>query len=270
MSLYTPEKAMMITAQIAETGAEPQTPFGFTYLAEDQTPFIDSVLVNGEDTLNMSEGDTVVFQVRNFDGLASADVQVHLGLTAVTGITLTENMVSFTAPPATHGRLVMRVMAGWKGWADFEPVLRTGEQEATVIIFFDDLNEVNSISPTAGSMPGGATVKLTGNGFRLPGTSNEVTLYHRTGDKKGQMAGICNVTTGTLDSLECQMPSVDLSHWASTQFEERMEVDVNGQRYDTSGNALLFGYSRPRTPIVKQVIPSGNMELKIARSSLSP
>ena len=27
----------------------------------------------------MSEGDTVVFQVRNFDGLASADVQVLQG-----------------------------------------------------------------------------------------------------------------------------------------------------------------------------------------------
>ena len=29
----------------------------------------------------MSEGDTVVFQVRNFDGLAAADVQVLIGFT---------------------------------------------------------------------------------------------------------------------------------------------------------------------------------------------
>ncbi|CAK9106422.1 unnamed protein product [Durusdinium trenchii] len=102
---------------------------------------------------------------------------------------------------------------------------------------------------------GGTQVTITGRGFKLPGLSNSVVLYHHGGSLIGQMAGVCNVSSGSLTSIVCQMPSFDLAHWSSTQFEERIEVVVNGQTLDSSGNDLLFTYSRPLTPIVLEVLP---------------
>lgn len=64
------------------------------------------------------------------------------------------------------------------------------------------------------------------------------------------------------------MPSFDLSHWSSTQFEERMELrarssiynlwpvcEVNGQSKLPDSSTILFTYSRQRTPIVTEVYP---------------
>eukprot|EP00913_Durusdinium_trenchii_P016833 g15823.t1 len=116
-------------------GDEPTTPFGFSYLSEAQQPYIDVISVNGNSdwvnyTVNMVEGDSVVIQIRNFDGLMDADVKVYLGLVVVPTVTLTETTVSFTAPLTTHGETEMKIMAGWKGWADYAPFLGTGMQQA--------------------------------------------------------------------------------------------------------------------------------------------
>ncbi|CAJ1327389.1 unnamed protein product, partial [Effrenium voratum] len=146
-------------------------------------------------------------------------------------------------------------MAGWKGWADFAPMTGSDMQQAETWIQYDDLNEVDSLTPSAGSMRGGAMVTISGKGFKLPGSSNDVVLVYHGGTLKGRIAGMCNVTEGTLSSLTCQMPTFDLSHWSSTQFEERIEIHVNGQLYYSSGGVVLFTYSRPRTPIVQQVVP---------------
>ena len=49
-------------------------------------------------------------------------------------------------------------------------------------------------------MVGGAMVTITGKGFRLPGLTNQVEVYHYGGTLLGQMAGVCNVTSGSLTS----------------------------------------------------------------------
>ncbi|CAE7941342.1 unnamed protein product, partial [Symbiodinium sp. KB8] len=165
------------------------------------------------------------------------------------------------------------IMAGWKGWTDFSPLAGTPLEEDHLDVINGDLNEVGSMSPTIGSMLGGATARgfaaesvvIVGQGFKLPSTANNITVYHHSGPKRGLLAGECNVTAGQLDrtspdqlfgGLECEMPEIDLSHWSSTQFEEKMEVEVNGQRYMNDGSQIVFTYSRPRTPIVNSVVPS--------------
>lgn len=62
-------------------------------------------------------------------------------------------------------------------------------------------------------MVGGAVVTITGKGFRLPGLTNQVEVYHYGGTLMGQMAGaascceyvvlggVCNVTSGSLTSI---------------------------------------------------------------------
>lgn len=114
--------------EIPESGDEPETAFGFSYLSEAETPYVDSISVNGVTdwvnyTVEMTEGDTVILHVRNFDGLMDEDVKVRIGLVVVPSVTVTESSVSFTAPLTTFGPIVMQVMAGWKGWADFAPFL---------------------------------------------------------------------------------------------------------------------------------------------------
>ncbi|CAK9063776.1 unnamed protein product [Durusdinium trenchii] len=256
MSLGIFSPTLSIPKEIPESGDEPTTPFGFSYLSEAQQPYIDVISVNGNSdwvnyTVNMVEGDSVVIQIRNFDGLMDADVKVYLGLVVVPTVTLTETTVSFTAPLTTHGETEMKIMAGWKGWADYAPFLGTGMQQDTLMIQFDNLNEVTAITPDAGSMQGGAQVTITGRGFKLPGLSNSVVLYHHGGSLIGQMAGAA------------RRGRVQREQRLSDQYlklQERVDarVDargVNGQTLDSSGNDLLFTYSRPLTPIVLEVLP---------------
>eukprot|EP00434_Breviolum_minutum_P043342 symbB.v1.2.038628.t1/scaffold6090.1/size20993/1 len=99
-------------------------------------------------------------------------------------------------------------------------------------------------------------VKIMGTGFKIPSSDNIVTLYHKSGSLKGDVAGMCNVTSGSLEVLECQLPELDRTHWTSTQFEEALILDVNGQQMTSSGSEIIFTYSRPHTPIVKSVSPS--------------
>ncbi|CAJ1375279.1 unnamed protein product [Effrenium voratum] len=114
LGIFSPE--LSIPQEIPESGDEPTMPFGFTYLSEAQTPYIDAISVNGvADTVNMTEGDSIVLTVRNFDGLMATDVKVYLGVTLVPSVTLDATTVSFTLPLATYGPLVFKVMAGWKG-----------------------------------------------------------------------------------------------------------------------------------------------------------
>eukprot|EP00931_Biecheleriopsis_adriatica_P097950 TRINITY_DN7183_c0_g1_i1.p1 TRINITY_DN7183_c0_g1~~TRINITY_DN7183_c0_g1_i1.p1 ORF type:complete len:7010 (+),score=1122.12 TRINITY_DN7183_c0_g1_i1:2657-21031(+) len=253
VSAYKPEAGQPDI--LNETGELPTTDFGFTYLSEDQQPCVDRIFVNGKETLNVSEGDSVSLEVRNFDGLSSSEVMITLGLVNVTGVSVADSSLSFIAPAATHGTLSMQIMAGWKGWADFAPALGSSAQEDRVHVQFGEINEVSGLLPIAGSMLGGTTVVISGNGFKLPSTLNNVSLWHVSGTAAGMSAGECSVQSGTLTSIECIMPTPDISHWTSTQFEERVEVEVNGQRYSTSGSAIAFKFSRPKTPIIKRVQP---------------
>jgi len=260
VGLFSPD--VTLPRELPESGDEPETPFGFSYLNEADTPYVDRISVNGttvwvNNTVQMKTGDMVVITGRNFHGLMDAEVKVHLGLVVVPSVTVTATSISFTAPLTTFGPIVMQIMVGWKGWADFAPFLELESplQQDNIIIQFDELNELTAVMPSIGSMVGGAQVTITGRGFQLPGLTNVVELYHHGGDLMGQMAGVCNVSSGSLTSISCQMPTFDLSHWSSTQFEERMELRVNGQRYVTGTTPLLFTYSRPSTPIVLETIP---------------
>ncbi|CAL1141722.1 unnamed protein product [Cladocopium goreaui] len=78
----------------------------------------------------MTEGDTVILHVRNFDGLMDEDVKVRIGLVVVPSVTVTESSV-------------MQVMVGWKGWADFAPFLELPypQQQDNLMMQFDTLNE---------------------------------------------------------------------------------------------------------------------------------
>ncbi|CAJ1358593.1 unnamed protein product [Effrenium voratum] len=260
-SIYEP--GLDILQEIQEEGLTPESSFGFGYLSEAEQPTVEKVFVDGVEALNVSEGSVVTIHVSNFHG--TGGVQVFLGAVQVPEVTATESMVTFVAPVCTAGPVEMKIMAGWKGWADFSPLVENSEEydrpfqrilPDSITVQFGDLNAVDSLSPAAGSMLGGVKVTIRGVGFKLPSSANNVTVWHKTGLLKGEFAGECNVTDATLEVLECDMPSFDLTHWSSTQFEEVMLIDVNGQQTSSSGEMLSFTYSRPRTPIVKSITPT--------------
>ncbi|CAJ1408923.1 unnamed protein product [Effrenium voratum] len=260
-SIYEP--GLDILQEIQEEGLTPESSFGFGYLSEAEQPTVEKVFVDGVEALNLSEGSVVTIHVSNFHDISS--VQVFLGAVQVPEVTATESMVTFVAPVCTAGPVEMKIMAGWKGWADFSPLVENSEEydrpfqrilPDSITVQFGDLNGVDSLSPAAGSMLGGVKVTIRGVGFKLPSSANNVTVWHKTGLLKGEFAGECNVTDATLEVLECDMPSFDLTHWSSTQFEEVMLIDVNGQQTSSSGEMLSFTYSRPRTPIVKSITPT--------------
>eukprot|EP00439_Symbiodinium_sp_Y106_P067596 s2691_g11.t1 len=57
MSIYVP--GLEILDEISDSGLPPVTPFGFTFLSEEDQPTVDRMLVDGEETFNISLGAVV-------------------------------------------------------------------------------------------------------------------------------------------------------------------------------------------------------------------
>ncbi|CAE8614080.1 unnamed protein product [Polarella glacialis] len=242
-----------VTHDSGMTLTSPTTDFGFAYLLESEQPFVSQVLVNGVAGLNMSQGDTVTLQGGNFDGLSSSEFEVTLGLTVVPSISVSADALIFVVPTATHARLNLRVVAGWKGWADFAPLLGTSTQRKQVGVWVGNGNLIYSFTPVSGSMYGGTRVFITGKGFQLPSGLNNVTLLRPS---TGEALGGCKIMTATLNSIECTMPSLNRSAWSSTQYEETVHISVNGvQVMGASEVKPAFTYGRSFTPIVLSVVP---------------
>ncbi|CAL1163057.1 unnamed protein product [Cladocopium goreaui] len=89
LSIYEP--GLDILDEISETGFEPQTAFGFSYLAPEQQPSVEQVLVDGVASSNFTEGAVVTLWVRNFDEIDN--VQVFIGPVEVSMVNFTETSV---------------------------------------------------------------------------------------------------------------------------------------------------------------------------------
>ncbi|CAE7653831.1 unnamed protein product [Symbiodinium necroappetens] len=75
MSIYVP--GLEILDEISDSGLPPATPFGFTFLSEEDQPTVDRMLVDGEETFNISLGAVVELIGRNFDGLLGSEVKAE-------------------------------------------------------------------------------------------------------------------------------------------------------------------------------------------------
>ena len=199
----------------------------------------------------------------NFDGLAAGEVVVSLGATKVPSVSVTPSRISFTAPTATHARLNLRVLAGWKGWSDFGPLINAGRTFDNVtgpprmfsqvaVIFGDGRNAIASFAPADGSILGGTRVKIAGSGFHMPASRNRVLLRRSSGASVGE----CAIRTGTLTQIECVTPELDRATWGFTTVQEQIWLEVNGVAVDTASAPLAFTYTLSKTPRVLRTEPA--------------
>jgi hypothetical protein len=233
----------------------------FEYLTEAEQPFIRELLVNGVSQGvggAISQGDAIVVNGGNFDDLNKSNVQMVFGSEVVTVETLTATQMTATAPPAFHSGMNLKVMAGWKGWVDFNPLVQPadGKQRAQVrIIFGGGANEITSITPSDGSILGGTRLTIAGRGFQTTSGLNIVKIFRTVTGAADVLLGLCDMRPSTLSKIECVVPALDRSTWTPTTIQETVKLEVNGISVDTSAVDLSYTYTRAKTPRVLRVEP---------------
>ena len=227
-------------------------PLGFAYLEEAETPYVSSVSVTGavrgaSGQLSALAGDQIVLTGGNFDAVVAGDVEVHLGASMCSVSSLSATEVRCTAQAASHAVVQLKLMVGWKGWANFRLAAGDGDQDHFPMLFGGGMkNRLSGSEPKAGSIFGGL-LRISGQGFLLPARLNSVVLQ-----RSGAANLACDVTSATVQTLECMLPGMSRSGWGQVQTQERVSVIVNG----VASVDAVFTYDTQKTPVAEEVLPS--------------
>eukprot|EP00931_Biecheleriopsis_adriatica_P101149 TRINITY_DN76357_c0_g1_i1.p1 TRINITY_DN76357_c0_g1~~TRINITY_DN76357_c0_g1_i1.p1 ORF type:complete len:5100 (-),score=780.62 TRINITY_DN76357_c0_g1_i1:121-13482(-) len=228
------------------------TDFSFQYLSAAETPFVSEVAVNGVSaspgSVAMAEGNILALKGGNFDGVNTSDVQIFLGMVKGNVSDLNDTHITIVLPAAPHETTAMQLLLGWKGLADFAAFTGSADPSAQVeVAFGGGVCSMDSLVPSSGSVKGGLSISISGKGFSLPASSNQVQIL----DGGSTVVGTCNVTAATVDRIECILPELDLSGWTSGQTSQSVSLLAN-----TASVSLPFNYTLESTPQVDAVSPA--------------
>ncbi|XP_078699976.1 fibrocystin-L-like [Branchiostoma floridae x Branchiostoma belcheri] len=182
-----------------------------------QTPRVSTV------SPSTSSGSVTEFTIRGIlFGSSKEDITVTFGGTTSCAVrSVTDGTITCTAEHIPVGNQPVRVHVAGRGNA-----------ASTALV--TSLAVISSISPSEGSLAGGTTLTITGNGF---GSDTNVTIG-------GQM---CEILTVSLSTVICITP-------ATNESDHLVQVHVvsNGQAYPPQD----FTYSSTLTPSVNGISPA--------------
>nr|XP_045000409.1 fibrocystin-L [Jaculus jaculus] len=207
-----PQQRVHVYLRIHGVPAQCKGDCSFTYL-ESITPYVTRIFPN---SINGSV--KVLIEGEGF-GTTLEEISVFIGSQQFRAISVNENNISAFVTPLPAGLHSLRVVVGNKGLALGN--LTLGSPAAA------------SVSPTSGSIAGGTTLVITGNGFHPGNTS--VTV----GD------GSCQIMFISTSEVHCSTP-------AGRSGEADLEILVNAITYPL----LSFTYALEDTPFLKGIAPN--------------
>ncbi|XP_035685638.1 fibrocystin-L-like [Branchiostoma floridae] len=181
-----------------------------------QTPRVSTI------TPSTSSGSVTEFTIRGIlFGTSKEDITVTFGETTSCAVTsVTDGVIVCSAEHIPVGEQTVGVHVAGRGNAASSTLVSS---QAVI----------NSMSPTEGSLAGGTTLTITGNGF---GSDTNVTV-------DGQ---ICEIMSVNLSTVTCITPATD-----GSDHQAQVSVVSNGQSYPPQA----FTYSSTLTPNVAGISP---------------
>uniref|UniRef100_A0A8D0SJH6 Fibrocystin-L n=1 Tax=Sus scrofa TaxID=9823 RepID=A0A8D0SJH6_PIG len=207
-----PQQLVEIELLIHGVPARCQGNCSFSYL-ESITAFITRITPN-----SIKESVKVLIEGEGF-GTVLEDIAIFIGNQQFRAIDVHENNITVLVTSLPAGPHSLRVVVGTKGLALGNLTVSSPA--------------VASVTPTSGSIGGGTTLMITGNGF-YPGNTT-VTV----GDKP------CQIISVSSSEVYCLTP-------AGTAGKVSVKISVNTVAYPP----LSFTYALEDTPLLRGIVPS--------------
>lgn len=207
-----PQQLVEIELLIHGVPARCQGNCSFSYL-ESITAFITRITPN-----SIKESVKVLIEGEGF-GTVLEDIAIFIGNQQFRAIDVHENNITVLVTSLPAGPHSLRVVVGTKGLALGNLTVSSPA--------------VASVTPTSGSIGGGTTLMITGNGF-YPGNTT-VTV----GDKP------CQIISVSSSEVYCLTP-------AGTAGRVSVKISVNTVAYPP----LSFTYALEDTPLLRGIVPS--------------
>lgn len=208
------------------------------------TPVVDSITPLTADNPGV-DGTTLTLVGSD---LGAADLRVAVGPSQCTSVTMVNSSaVNCTLPVLPAGQYDVRVTVAGKGTAQFMP----GQVSSVQLRY---TTGITSLSPSTGSLGGGAPVRVRGWGF-LPGGTSSSSLALTTwlsGAAAGCAATLINATSSEVwVQLGRCSPAASTAYW-------QVGVTVTNTTSATSmgGPSITFVAAPARTPSVSNVVPA--------------
>lgn len=207
-----PQQLVKVNLRIHGVPAQCQGNCSFSYL-ENITAAVTKIFPN-----SFSGSGKILVEGEGF-GTVLEDITVFIGSHQFRAIDVNENNITVLVTPLPAGLHPLSVVVGTKG-------LALGN-------FTVSSPAVASVTPTSGSVGGGTTLAITGNGF-YPGNTT-VTI----GDEP------CQIISVNFSEVYCHTP-------AKTAGRVSVKIFVNAVAYPP----LSFTYAWEDTPLLKGIVPN--------------
>nr|XP_034372677.1 fibrocystin-L [Arvicanthis niloticus] len=222
-----PQQLVLVDLLIHGVPAQCQGNCSFSYL-ENIAPYVIGVFPN-----SIQESGNVLIKGEGF-GTVLEEISIFIGSQQFRVIDVNENNITVLMTPLAAGLHSLSVVIVSKGLALGNLTISSPA--------------VASVSPTSGSVAGGTTLLITGNGFS-PGNTT-VTV----GDQP------CQITFINSSEVYCSTP-------AGRTGTDNLKINVNAVTYPP----LSFTYAMEDTPFLKRIIPNRGppgTEVEITGSNL--
>lgn len=207
-----PQQLALVELLIHGVPAQCQGNCSFSYL-ENIAPYVTRVFPN-----SIKGSENILIEGEGF-GTVLEEISVFIGSQQFTAIEVNQNNITVLMTPLAAGIHSLHVVVGSKGLA-LGNLTVSSPTEA-------------SVSPSSGSIAGGTTLRITGNGFS-PGNTT-VTV----GDNP------CQIVFINSSDVYCSTP-------AGRAGTANLKISVNAVIYPH----LSFTYTMEDTPFLKRIIPN--------------
>jgi hypothetical protein len=207
-----PQQLVLVDILIHGVPAQCQSNCSFSYL-ENIAPYVTGIFPN-----SIQGYGNVLIKGERF-GTVLEEISIFIGSQQFRVIDVNENNITVLMTPLEAGLHSLSVVVGSKGLALGNLTISSPA--------------VASVSPTSGSIAGGTTLMITGNGFS-PGNTT-VTV----GDQP------CQITFISSSEVYCSTP-------AGRAGTANLKISVNAIIYPP----LSFTYAMEDTPFLKRIIPN--------------
>ncbi|XP_063041153.1 fibrocystin-L-like [Engraulis encrasicolus] len=219
--LRTPEDKPQVEVRINGIPSKCSADCGFGW-SEDKTPLVTGI--------SPAQGSSSLGTVLTISGTGflSQNATVWIGTTECSVTQVTETRVRCSVGPAPAG--VHPVMLSF-------PSLGNARYQGNRIFNFTSQLTVSSLSPTSGSVTGGAVLTVTGFGF---GPDTEVTIGSQ----------MCEVLQVDLNQLQCRVPPASVgSHMVTVRVGEMSQAAADTYTYSNSLTATITSINPSTTTV---------------------